>query len=126
MADDTTPKTGPIATPRKRYEAYLKRSGGLTWDKKPCPLWDDVGDAVRQNWEAAHDLPDEPRFTMLVAASCKCISCEATITRGELLRILPHPSGARGICVHQCATCAAKILLPLFDADLVDANGNHP
>lgn len=38
---------------RRMFAAYNTRAGGLTWDKKPIPPFDEVGDAVRANWIAA-------------------------------------------------------------------------
>lgn len=35
------------------FEAYNESKGGKTWDGKPIPPWGDVGDEVRNGWEAA-------------------------------------------------------------------------
>jgi hypothetical protein len=35
------------------FEAYNEAKGGVTYDGKPIPPWEDVGDAVRSAWEAA-------------------------------------------------------------------------
>jgi hypothetical protein len=43
---DTTP--GQLA-----YQAYAKATGGLTYDGRPMPAWDDLGDRIRHAWAAA-------------------------------------------------------------------------
>jgi hypothetical protein len=35
------------------YAAYLKSSGGKTWDGKPCPPWSELGTEVRRHWAIA-------------------------------------------------------------------------
>jgi len=35
------------------FEAYNESKGGLTWDGKPIPPWNEVGDPVRDGWEAS-------------------------------------------------------------------------
>jgi len=35
------------------FEGYNAVMGGLTWDNKPIPGWDEVGDRVRNGWEGA-------------------------------------------------------------------------
>ena len=37
---------------RINFEAYNKRAGGLTWDRKPIPTWGNLTEEVRQNWIA--------------------------------------------------------------------------
>ena len=39
--------------PRELYEAYIESSGGLSWDGKPCPTWENLTEAVRKHWGAA-------------------------------------------------------------------------
>ncbi len=34
------------------YDAYVKQSGGLNYQGKPCPLWADLPEAIRENWRA--------------------------------------------------------------------------
>lgn len=50
IEDFTIEELGQIA-----FEAYGKSTGGLTWDKKPIPAWDELPDHVRQAWMAAAD-----------------------------------------------------------------------
>lgn len=38
---------------RELYEAYVADAGGLTWDGKPCPAWENLPEAVRTHWGAA-------------------------------------------------------------------------
>lgn len=38
---------------RVAFEAYNDERGGLTWDGKPIPGWDDVGDEIRAAWMAS-------------------------------------------------------------------------
>lgn len=35
------------------FEAYSKAKQGKTYDDKPIPHWNDVGQEVKQAWEAA-------------------------------------------------------------------------
>jgi NTP pyrophosphatase (non-canonical NTP hydrolase) len=42
--------TGQIA-----FEAYNESKGGLTWDGKPIPPWEAIGEAVQTAWQAAAD-----------------------------------------------------------------------
>lgn len=41
---------------RKFYESYLDNSGGLAWDGRPCPTWDELNDAVKSHWCAVVHL----------------------------------------------------------------------
>lgn len=38
---------------RELYESYVADAGGLSWDGKACPLWDDLPKAQREHWAAA-------------------------------------------------------------------------
>lgn len=42
------PSDGQIA-----WEAYAKAVGGLTYDGKPLPTWDELGDRQKEGWEKA-------------------------------------------------------------------------
>ena len=45
---------GPaVALARKLYKAYTDSSGGLNYQGKPCPPWDDLTDPIRKHWTAA-------------------------------------------------------------------------
>lgn len=35
------------------YEAYFEDAGGLTFDGRKMPTWDELGDDVRRHWTAA-------------------------------------------------------------------------
>lgn len=35
------------------YEAYGLKADWKTWDGKPMPTWTDLGDVVRDRWQAA-------------------------------------------------------------------------
>jgi hypothetical protein len=35
------------------FEAYSKAVGGVTYDNKPIPHWNDVSPLVKKGWEAA-------------------------------------------------------------------------
>jgi hypothetical protein len=47
--------TNPDAPARAAYERYLKVTGGLNYEGKPCPKWDDLGPTIRAAWMAAVD-----------------------------------------------------------------------
>lgn len=38
---------------RIAFEAYAKQVGGKTYDGKPIPGWNELGDNVRAGWRAA-------------------------------------------------------------------------
>lgn len=38
---------------RIAFDAYNKQAGGKTWDGKDIPPFDEVGEKVRANWQAA-------------------------------------------------------------------------
>lgn len=44
-----------IDVARELYEAYIKDSGGLNYQGKPCPVWDELPEAVREHWKAVAD-----------------------------------------------------------------------
>lgn len=35
------------------FAAYNAQAGGKTWDNKPIPPWEEVGEKVHANWQAA-------------------------------------------------------------------------
>lgn len=35
------------------YEAYLVQSGGLNYQGKPCPTWEELPQAIRDCWQAS-------------------------------------------------------------------------
>lgn len=35
---------------RRLYERYIKNSGGLAWDGRPCPRWEELGLPVQSHW----------------------------------------------------------------------------
>lgn len=41
------------ATAREAYDAYVRNAGGLNYEGKPCPKWEDLTPAVRGHWCAA-------------------------------------------------------------------------
>lgn len=43
------------ALPREMWEAYCKKAGGVTFDGKPLPTWDELGADRRACWQAAAD-----------------------------------------------------------------------
>lgn len=38
---------------RVMFDAYNKQAGGKTYDGKPIPPWDEIGDNVQARWFAA-------------------------------------------------------------------------
>jgi hypothetical protein len=43
----------PAVMARTAYEAYLLSSGGLNYQGKPCPTWDELPQAIRDHWIAS-------------------------------------------------------------------------
>jgi hypothetical protein len=37
----------------RAYSGYARERRGMTYDKRPMPPWDDLGDEIRAAWEAA-------------------------------------------------------------------------
>lgn len=73
---------------RAMYEAYIENSGGLSWDGKPCPTWDALGDKVRSHWCAAATLaaPFEPQPGYITA---KVTAGHRMVRKGEEVAIVP-------------------------------------
>lgn len=46
--DEDNRSAGQVA-----FEAYNEAKGGKTYDDKPIPPWDQVGEKVQAGWEAA-------------------------------------------------------------------------
>ncbi len=44
------------ALARAMYEAYTRSSGGLNWQGKPCPKWDDLPAEICGHWQAAANV----------------------------------------------------------------------
>ena len=44
------------ALARAMYEAYTKSSGGLNYQGKPCPKWDELPAAICGHWQAAANV----------------------------------------------------------------------
>jgi hypothetical protein len=42
---------------RRLWDAYSQRAGGVTFDGKPLPPWDALGDDRRSCWLAAAAVP---------------------------------------------------------------------
>lgn len=38
---------------QEAFKAYNESAGGKTWDGRPIPTWEEVGDKVRSHWIAA-------------------------------------------------------------------------
>ena len=38
---------------RKMWDAYAKQAGGVTFDGKPLPTWDELGEERQACWKAA-------------------------------------------------------------------------
>lgn len=52
-SEEAMPEHGPMTVGKVAFEAYRERKMGSTYDGKPIPPWGEVGDAVRDAWEAA-------------------------------------------------------------------------
>lgn len=53
-ADASGPRNDFLA--RAMYEAYTASSGGLNYQGKPCPKWDELPEAICKHWHAAADV----------------------------------------------------------------------
>lgn len=42
-----------LALAKLAYESYVKDAGGLNYEGKPCPKWDDLPQAIQQHWKVA-------------------------------------------------------------------------
>ena len=45
----------PLEKASKAYAAYCKQAGGITFDGKPLPTFEDLGEDLQQCWVAATD-----------------------------------------------------------------------
>ena len=41
------------------YGAYAKQAGGMTYDNRPLPTWEELGDERQACWYAAADAAEE-------------------------------------------------------------------
>lgn len=57
------------------------------------------------------------QFDMAVSSDTECKFCNAPIPRGAIIRWKPIRVDRPGVGYMQCATCAAKELLPIWDAE---------
>lgn len=39
------------ALARELYNTYVQHAGGVNYEGKPCPTWENLNDAVRSHWE---------------------------------------------------------------------------
>jgi hypothetical protein len=54
------------------FNAYKEAKQGRTYDAKPIPAWDAVGDDVRQAWEAAADaVKQQVEFDAMIERNVK-------------------------------------------------------
>lgn len=44
---------------KKMWDAYAKQAGGVTFDGKPLPTWDELGDDRQACWAAAASVCDD-------------------------------------------------------------------
>lgn len=63
---------------REMFAAYNASAGGVTFDGRPIPTYDQVGEKVRRHWRAA-----AARSSFLVTAACK--RAVGTAGAGELV-----------------------------------------
>jgi hypothetical protein len=62
------------------------------------------------------------QFDMAVSDGAECIDCQGAIPRGALFRLVPDPNPDLAHCgTIQCGECAAKELLPIWDAEHPEA-----
>ena len=55
------------------------------------------------------------KFSMMLGTKAECCTCSDKLSRGDLVRMRPV-DGSKGYRV-QCGPCAAKELLPLYEAE---------
>ena len=69
-------KDNAMEAARRMWDAYAFRAGGITFDGKPLPTWDDLGDERQSCWVAAASVTAD-RIEKLEAA------LQAIIKRAE-------------------------------------------
>lgn len=48
-----------MVTGKTLFRAYSIAVGDKTWDGKPIPNWNDLGDKIRNGWETAAQIATE-------------------------------------------------------------------
>lgn len=48
--------TSDIDPGRRAYERYYAHCGGLAWDGRRCPTWDNLTSTVQDHWRAVPDV----------------------------------------------------------------------
>lgn len=82
---------------RKAYAAYLKAVGNRTWDGKTPPVWEALGDRIREGWIAAGITGAEIAREALLE---RIVFCPERETCGEC-RAIPGED--------RCAVCQAEL-----------------
>lgn len=53
------------------FNAYKESKQGTTYDAKPIPMWDALGDDVRKAWEAADAVKQQVEFDAMISKQVK-------------------------------------------------------
>lgn len=107
---DVPPPLGRLA-----FEAYNNAKGGVTYDGKPIPPWDAVGDDVRAAWEAAAQAVNDVSLAASIAAVestvdevCDRIERQYQDAFSRAIAVCPDPTVARELLKIQNAIAGAK------------------
>lgn len=82
----------PTELAQAAYKAYGDHTGGLTYDGRPMPAWDDLGPTVQAAWTAAAASPAATQTQHPWRATARTIAA-AILT---LLTVLPAALAAIG------------------------------
>ena len=87
------------------WDAYAKQAGGVTFDGKPLPTWDELGEERQACWKAAaatllrvlKQLDNDIESAIMSDDEyCKTIENDNKRLRGALQLIVRHPAEKTG------------------------------
>lgn len=110
---------------RELYNTYVQHAGGVNYEGKPCPKWDDLPDAIRGHWQAVAETVRPISFE--VARVCGVVPADAvpagkytpdSRVAGQIERAFVHhePKGdqpQRYAALRVCASQYAKAIATL-------------
>jgi hypothetical protein len=92
-------------TAKRMWDAYAFRAGGITFDGKPLPTWDELGEDRQSCWVAATSVAAD-RIETLVSALRKI----ADIEHEDLPKPVCAAEGTLWVILAGCVEVAEKAL----------------
>ena len=103
------------------FESYNTAGGnpGLTWDKKPVPVWENLSDDVRAKWAAAEKAAGRLRLEQFPPTA----HIEDSYVLGAFKRARARHNEA---CYIESAPLPTRLLLECFEDELKQLEAKHP